>query len=270
MLLFRSCSPPDIAHRRRASFLYHPSLLLHNARANDFVELPMRFNPNPHLAWRVAPAGREQNPVLIVDQFMQDAQALIEAAERCAFVDIGPTYPGVRAPAPDAYAEATLNILGDLIAQVFGASCLEWDLCAFSMVTTPAAALTPLQRVPHFDGPEAERVAFLHYLCGPPHGGTSFYRHRATGFESVDASRMSAYRAALRAELAGAQAPEPGYAGANTALFERIGGCEAIFNRAIVYRGNTFHSGDILAGAPHIEDARRGRLTINAFGLTTG
>jgi Family of unknown function (DUF6445) len=47
--------------------------------------------------------------------------------------------------------------------------------------------------------------------------------------------------------------------------FERIAGYEASFNRALLYRGITLHSGAIINPAGLSPDPRVGRLTINAF-----
>lgn len=211
--------------------------------------------------------GREQLPLLCVDDFASDPHGLIDLAVKADFIDVGSRYPGVRAPAPRAYAEALLAELAGSIQEIFGAAPEpELDLCAFSMVTSPPAALGPLQRIPHIDGPEPRRIAFLHYLCGPGQGGTSFYRHRATGFESVNAEGLESFRSRVMAELREV-GPAAGYAAGDLPHFEKIHGVAAAFNRLIVYRGNCLHSGDIGPGTVLCEDPRRGRLTINGFGF---
>src|SRR3546814_17752798 len=65
--------------------------------------------------------------------------------------------------------------------------------------------------------------------------GTAFFRHRATGFETVNEERRAAYAAALDAELATAP-PPPGYIAGDTDAFERIHAAEARYNRALLYR----------------------------------
>jgi hypothetical protein len=211
--------------------------------------------------------GREQLPLLCIDDFSPDPQALVNLATHADFIDVGSRYPGVRAPAPPGYAEVLLAELGWKIEDVFGtAPEPELDLCAFSMVTTPPAALAPQQRIPHVDGPEPRRIAVLHYLCGAEQGGTSFYRHRATGLEAVTADRLGEFRAQVARELGEAGLPS-GYATGDSSCFEKIHGVAAAFNRLIVYRGNCLHSGDIGPGTVLCEDPRRGRLTINGFGF---
>jgi len=221
---------------------------------------------NPDRRVEVIRVGRERSPVIIIDEFSFDPQALVACAANADFIDAGSTYPGVRAPAPQNYVDSTLFATSGLIAQHFGAEPVsEMDLCAFSMVTTPAAQLRAIQRIPHFDGPEEDRIAFLHYLCGPHQGGTSFFRHLATDLERVTRERAEEYRQAVVAEMR-AEPPAQTYFVDDARRFERLVRIDAAFNRFIVYRGNALHSGDILGSTVLSEDPRLGRLTINGFG----
>lgn len=225
----------------------------------------IHFTRHPDFIARLEHVGNERAPLLVIDNFVAETDDLIDAADRAVYVDIGPVYPGVRAPAPEDYAQAVVSILGPLIETSFGTPWeSELDLCAFSMVTTPPALLAPSQRLPHFDGLEAERLAFLHYLCGAEHGGTSFYRHKSTGLEVVGTDRFTDYCTTLEFELA-REDVAPAYVDGDTALFERLHSVDAAFNRMIIYRGSALHSGNIGRDAILREDARTGRLTINGF-----
>ena len=211
--------------------------------------------------------GRDASPVICVDDFCADPEALVTLAEQAAFIDVGSNYPGVRAPAPAAYVRAVLHALAPLVERHFGAPPEDdLDLCAFSMVTKSPGLLRASQRIPHFDGPESRRIALLHYLCAPRQGGTSFYRHRVTGLETVSAERAQEYRDIVARQLR-EKLPMGGYASAATPGFERIHRVDAAFNRIVVYPGNLLHSGDIGPDTVLSEDPRRGRLTINGFGF---
>ena len=224
------------------------------------------FSVNPQRRVSVVNTGHEQLPVIIIDRFSNDPAALIACAAEAVFIDVGSRYPGVRAPAPQGYINSLLEATSGGIAQHFGAQAAsDLDLCAFSMVTTPPAQLRAIQRIPHFDGPDADRIAFLHYLCAPYQGGTSFYRHRATGLESVTSTRVEEYRNAVVAELK-SDSPSQDYVVDDTRYFERVHRVDAAFNRLIIYRGNALHSGDISERTVLSEDPRLGRLTINGFG----
>jgi hypothetical protein len=137
-------------------------------------------------------------------------------------------------------------------------------MCHYSLITTPARELTPPQRIPHVDSFAQSGLATIHYLFKGKLGGTAFYRHRRTGFESIDETRRAAYAQALDEEHAGSAAPGPGYINGNTDLFEQIAKEEGVFNRMLVYRRNSLHSGCIEASVPDLNPAT-GRLSINSF-----
>jgi hypothetical protein len=215
----------------------------------------------------VVRVGPENSPVVCIDDFSDDPAALVALACGAAFIDAGPIYPGVRAPAPATYVENLLARADAIVQDVFGAALdPDLELCAFSMVTNPPAGLRTIQRIPHFDGPDPQRIAIIHYLCSPDHGGTSFYRHRATGLAIVTPQRVEEYRRCVTAELA-QSSPAPGYIRGDSPFFERIHRVDAAFNRLVIYRGCALHSGDIGKDAVFSEDPRRGRLTINGFGF---
>jgi hypothetical protein len=106
----------------------------------------------------------------------------------------------------------------------------------------------------------------VHYLCGPEHGGTSFYRHRETGFERISAERLAGYSAKLKTEAQAAQLHlQPGYIDGDTSMFQRIYQVDAKPNRAIIYPGNLLHSGDIRPESGLSATPSQGRLTISSF-----
>lgn len=214
----------------------------------------------------IARIGHEREPVLIIDGFSSDPDALVEQAAGETYRIIGPHYPGVRAPLAAQYLSERMDLLQRLLSEVFGlqdgANLVE---CNFSLVTTPPAGLQPLQRLPHFDSTDPGRLAVLHYMCGPEGGGTAFYRHRATGFETVSASRVADYALHLDDEIERGGAPPAAYMQGDTPLFEQIYRVKAAFNRLVIYRGWTLHAGLVPEGHALPADPRTGRLTINTF-----
>jgi hypothetical protein len=225
------------------------------------------FRIDPQCRISHAHIGAELLPLVCIDAFVSDPAELIELATGAMFVDAGSNYPGVRAPAPQSYVEALLGAIAGPVAEAFGATLSpDLEMCAFSMITTPPSRLQRGQRIPHFDGAEPHRIAFIHYLCAPEQGGTSFYRHRATGLAEITPSNLDRYRQSLAAELA-AQTPAQTYVSEGTRSFDCIHRVDAMFNRLIIYKGNVLHSGDIGPGTVLSEDPRRGRLTINGFGF---
>ena len=150
--------------------------------------------------------GNEHSPVLVVDNFLSDPQVLIEyAATSAEFGSVSDAfYPGIRAPIPQIYAFAVRAFLGDLIGGAFelGRARVTKELASFSLLTTPRDRLQVVQRLPHFDNTDDRQIAVLHYLCPATFGGTSFYRHRTTGFETIRPHRLERYSRAIDAELA--------------------------------------------------------------------
>jgi hypothetical protein len=211
--------------------------------------------------------GEEQQPLLVVDDVLADPWAMIDAARSAEFYTPEHThYPGLNAPLPESYYHTVVTALRGPIEAAFGLSrevYLKY-FGFFALATTRARDAEPIQKIPHHDAPDPGRLAMVHYLCRPPQDGTGFFRHRATGFESVDRTRHAAYVAAAQAELAQAGDEPTAYAGQDMANYEMIGRAELVFNRLILYRGHVLHSallGANLGGA----DPARGRLTANGF-----
>ncbi|BCA61410.1 hypothetical protein HMP09_0644 [Sphingomonas sp. HMP9] len=210
--------------------------------------------------------GEEQRPLLTIDDFWPDPDALREDAASLRMTAIGPHYPGVRAEVPPRLAETMRRRIAPLLAQHFGIDPAPAVLEAYySLVTTAPGDLAPIQRLPHFDGVEPRRIAVLLFLGHGEQGGTAFYRQRATGFESVDGARLGRAKAELEAGVQTHGMPEASYIAGDTALYERIAVQPARFNRALVYAGNTLHCAYLPPDVTLSPDPMAGRLTLNLF-----
>jgi hypothetical protein len=212
-----------------------------------------------------------EHPVVFIDDFLEDPQALVEAAasarfEPCPGAAEQRGYPGIRAPVPAAYSERLTELLDPLIRLNFGvpeALALKKTPCAFSLTTVAPQDLGPLQRVPHFDASTPHYMAVLLYLCDAQHGGTAFYRHRATGLQQIAAADVERYGAAVYAEV-DRRPPPPRYFDDSDEHFEFLGALPARFNRLVIYRGSLLHSA-IVNPRRLSADPRAGRLTVNTF-----
>ena len=225
----------------------------------------MRLHPEANIQTHTF--GEEHAPIVVIDNFVDDPGSLIEAATREDFTTTQRYFPGVRAEAPREYRRFLLGELQPLLFDVFEleGESLGFSMCHFSIVTTPPEQLMTLQRIPHVDTVQRNALASIHYLFTGDLGGTAFYRHRSTGFESVDESRRARYLVALESELEIDSNVPAAYIDGDTALFERIAVWHGMFNRLLVYRRNSLHSGSIAAGFPCDADPRTGRLSINTF-----
>ncbi|WP_369412085.1 DUF6445 family protein [Hephaestia mangrovi] len=209
--------------------------------------------------------GAEREPVVVIDNFAPAPDRLIDDAGFLSFQPIGPHYPGIRAVVAPAMLHDLMVALEPVVAEAFGCPAFEVIDAFYSLVTTRPSALAPIQRLPHFDGVERERLALLHFLARDERSGTAFYRHRSTGFETVTAERLPAYRRSLDADIGTHGLPPPGYIDGNTPIFDRIARYEGRFNRAILYRSNTLHCAAIPEDMAFVADPRAGRLTVNTF-----
>lgn len=201
-----------------------------------------------------------------IQGFMKSPETAIESAYLQNFAKITPQYPGIRAPLPEAVSMDWAKALAPMLDSAFGNAGYGWDIQAwFSLVTAKPNELIPLQCFPHVDGTDPDQLAMMLYLDRTDHGGTAFFRHRATGLEALTADTFPQYREALQSEVARTGLPKPAYVTDGAPHFERIHHSEGAFNQAIFYRGNVLHSGNIRNDVELSDDPKTGRLTINAF-----
>lgn len=210
--------------------------------------------------------GAEKEPLLIIDNFAPQAEAWVKFGALQTYKKLAPYYPGTRAPISQDYLQIHIPPLLPFLADMFGykngANLVE---VFYSLVSTPPEDLVPMQRMPHFDGGGDEKLALLHYLCPAEMGGTAFYRHKSTGFQTVPDARFPHYKAALEAEIKEHGLPQEDYIRNSTPIFERIDACKAAFNRAVIYRGTNLHAIDIPEDYTFDPSPETGRLTINTF-----
>jgi len=204
---------------------------------------------------------------VVIDRATGQMDALIAFAATQTFrpaTEVGSGYPGLLGPAPTAYVDAMVRMVLPLIAEYFTGHPVAPARARgnFSLVTLPPEALSPDQRVPHVDSADRLQFATVHFLSRTHRDGTRFFRHRATGFETIDAERLPAYRAALDAEIGAVPAA---YADGRDGPFEAIGEVEAAPDRLLLYRAALLHSGAISRIGAEAADPRRGRLTGNLF-----
>ncbi|UTF61335.1 DUF6445 family protein [Gilvimarinus sp. DA14] len=225
---------------------------------------------NPHARIYHHKMGAERQPVLIIDDFLLNPDALIEHACRCNFAREKKLYPGHRAEAPDVYTQALRSALPQLLSRVFDTRPGDINAAesSYSLVTQAPETLQMLQRLPHFDSLNGRELASVYFLCNRDserYGGTAFYRHRATGFESVDSTRIKTYSRSVEDQLRDGKAPAAGYIYGDTELYQQIDQFAARFNRLILYRCTSLHSGLIDSEFDFSRDPANARLSINTF-----
>ena len=102
-------------------------------------------------------------------------------------------------------------------------------------------------------------------VCDHENTGTSLYRHRESGYEYVDQSRVAELTQQLRRQFSSLETRPEGYITETTAVFDQIHTVNSKFNRVIAYRGSSLHSGNIPFDANFSADPAVGRLTITTL-----
>ena len=223
------------------------------------------FSINPDRKVRTEHVGEERQPVLILDDCMSNPASLVSLAAAQQFIPSGSPYPGVLGPLHPDYVSNMLEAIRPLIGPTFGLMARAQATlysCFFGLVTTPPQQLRDLQRQPHIDTPDPGRLAVLHYLCEPSYGGTAFFRHRETGWESLDAPKQ---QHVMRLHAHDTRPVPAGYLLQGNATYEQTASIDAKFNRVLVYRSRVLHCAQILRPESLSADPRIGRLTANLF-----
>ncbi len=222
---------------------------------------------NPAARLDLRHVGRERQPLLVIDDVLADPDALIAVASAASWTRPEHTqYPGLNAPLPAAYSQAVIRALRPMLQRAFGIPAQRaLNFFGFLALATQAPdELKPIQKIPHRDSPDPFRIAMVHYLCRGQAGGTAFFRHITTGFESIDARRAETYETAAAAELAEAAPYLTRHVTAATPNYQQLDHAELRFNRLVVYRSHVLHSG-LLDEAHLTDDPATGRLTANSF-----
>jgi len=215
--------------------------------------------------------GLEKTPLLIIDNFADSYQELIDdAGDGSLFcADAKNYYPGKRKLTECSYAKQICTKYLPLFKSYFDfktTHTAKTIISAFAISDTPQKQLRPMQMLPHFDSTKSNQLAVVHYLCAAEHGGTSFYRHRDSEYEVMTPERLVDYGQQLKKEAMANQIHlNPSYMNGSNNMFEQIYSVDAKMNRAIIYPSNVLHSGNINPATGLSSDPQKGRLTIGSF-----
>lgn len=225
------------------------------------------YNLNKNMS--VSTLSIEGHPALCIDDFLENPAELVNFASVAKFAPYPGMlerkgYPGIRAVAPDEYSYNLTTFIEPLIKQHFSvptALDIRKSMCAISLLTTARHLLSPLQRTPHFDSSTPFHIAALLYLCDESHGGTAFYKHKATEIVRLTPDNVDHYLDTYYREL-----NEGIKTSANLKdAFSQVGYIEAKPNRLVLYHGSLIHDAIINPDKSISANPREGRLTVNTF-----
>jgi hypothetical protein len=210
--------------------------------------------------------------VYVIDDFVQDPEALVALAQRATDrfeAPHGHPYPGPMLDLPDGLSSELDVFFRRQLGGPLRTGAPLGMSARFSRVTQDADTLDARQRICHRDDsglqPGEMISASVHYLFKDEQlGGTVFFRPLMS---ESDTRQFMHDSITLDASAFGDKyGIAPGYMTDSNRYFELIGRVPAKWNRAIFYDGGIFHSGDIrwtANGAGYRSGL--GRLTINAF-----
>jgi hypothetical protein len=228
------------------------------------------FLVNSDFKVQVIKIGKEQTPVIIIDDFAVDtADVTAYACHTSKLIDDTVTfYPGIRAPLPEPYVITVLQAVYKGICQVYQIP-IELNLVplnqSFSLLTKAESELHYLQRMPHFDTSKPYHFAVLHYLNAGSHGNTGFFRHLPTGYERIGDSRIDSYADSAKNFIARNGEPKQHYFTESDMHFELYYEVEYKPNRLVIYPGNLLHSTIVCLETDIDANPQTGRLTANMF-----
>jgi hypothetical protein len=225
------------------------------------------FNPNASVC--SVRAGECPIAVTVADNVLLRPEQLAEFGLGLEFVeDDSNLYPGIRARVPaefsrpfHAWLTRTLHRTGVLEES----SYIYEDASFFSIVNKSPANLLPLQRIPHYDSTDPTVFAAVIYLFDRANSGTSFYRHRTTGYEKIGVDNAGNYKIAMNRNMKTLGPPAREYTNGSNALFERTHSVDSAFNRIVIYSGNVLHAADIDGSLFNGNENSQWRLTISSL-----
>jgi hypothetical protein len=226
------------------------------------------FNPNASVS--SVRVGKCPIAVTVADDTLLRPRQLAEFGLGLDFVeDDSNLYPGVRARMP---AEFSRPFHAWLTRTLRGTGVFEEtrhvrdDASFFSIVNKNRAELLPLQRIPHYDSSDPSVFAAVIYLFDRADSGTSFYRHRTTGYETIGADNKDNYKIALSRNMKNLGPPAREYMNGSNDLFERRHSVKSAFNRIVIYSGTVLHAADIDGSLfNNANDNSRWRLTVTSL-----
>ena len=142
-----------------------------------------------------------------------------------SFGDVASYYPGIRAKVPLTFQQFILDELRGEFAELFGLRRSAPAIHGLPLLAGHHAAREAHLSAAHSAHRFAagNELAFIHYLFKADLGGTAFYRHRKTGFESSMRAQARILAPSTKKSRPPSSAPAPDTSMAIHALYEGIG-----------------------------------------------
>jgi len=205
----------------------------------------MRLNPNATI--RIEKVRRDI-PVLMIDDFYEDADAVREEGVKASFDQSLAFYPGRHASISNPQVDIVKSQLCAIVGAVSGLKVPAQQVHSdFSLLTTRPSDLLSAQKHPHTD-PVA--LTGIVYLTPHSNSGTNLFYNRVLDLHAVtteeDKSRLAEFM-----DGAGAAFVPKGYQ-VDTECWEKLYTIEGKYNRYASFPGCVFHSIDVVDVPEHV------------------
>ena len=223
---------------------------------------------NPDLKISFSRIGNEEQPLLIIDDLVLNPDELVESAVKAQWVKPKETYyPGLNAKLPPEYNQKIIEGLREPFLRAFNSPKQQKLLVNgfWGLTTLPLEEFSPWQKIPHYDRAEFNHIAMVHYMNKNQTGGTGFFRHIPTGYESISPNRVEEYRDYVTKWLENEGANNlKNYAGFETPDYELFHSVPFKYNRVAIYPSYVLHCA-LYEKSNQDDNPRTGRLTANNF-----
>lgn len=225
---------------------------------------------NRQATFNIEYIGQDKTPILIIDNYADNLNELVDQviAHGQFIPDEVTNYPGIRSAIPKALVVGYLKPLIEVLYRVYKLPDLLQPNPIdnyFSLITKQPNELSAMQTWPHFDTPNPNLIAIIHYMNKDAHGGTAFFKHNKSGLDRINNDNKETYLKFAQAYFQSSILHELNYCNEQHNEFTCYKTVPYKPNRLIVFPGQLLHS-TLVNGATDINsDPITGRLTANLF-----
>lgn len=214
--------------------------------------------------------GKHKTPVIIIDEYANNLDEIIEqVVNNNSFTpDEITSYPGIRSPISKDFVVNYLKPLMQGLYDIYkfpNTSRPSPKDNYFSLITKKPRELLPIQTWPHFDTPNPNMIAVIHYLGKGDFGGIGFFSHKNSGLERIEQKNKEYFYQCVGEFFDEASNKNLGYCQCNHSEFFCYKKIAYKTNRLIIFPGQLLHSTLVDLNSDIDPNPASGRLTANMF-----
>lgn len=214
--------------------------------------------------------GKHKTPVIIIDDYAANHDEFsVKVATFSRFSPDNVTnYPGIRSPIPKVLVVDYLKPLMQMLYRIYKIPDNFEPTPVdnyFSLITHHPDKLSAMQSWPHFDTPNPNLFAVIHYINKGSHGGTGFFRHNKTGLDRINENSKDHYFQCAQDYFQSINTNTYGYCTDQHSEFTCYKKIAYKANRLIIFPGQLLHSTLVELNTDLEPNPARGRLTANLF-----